>query len=155
METNGIQTTNKRNTAWPIGKIVRRLDPNTEGETQQLAVRLPANLLAVLDAETDRLNAMAPGLRLGRSDALRSILSAYAPPQPTNTPASPTKATLPPTKSLLERYKEARDAGYSNVSIAEAIGSSESGLRNWNKGNVQMKPERETALDQWLSTNGF
>ena len=60
---------------------MKKLDASAEGETQQLAVRLPAKLMAKLDAEVARLNALAPGLGLTRAHALRSILEAYRPPK--------------------------------------------------------------------------
>jgi hypothetical protein len=40
----------------------------------QLAIRVPAELLAAVDAEVERLRAERPGSKVQRSDAVREIL---------------------------------------------------------------------------------
>ena len=44
-------------------------------ETTQLAFRLPASLVARVDAYAKRLNAATPGLDVTRTDAVRALLT--------------------------------------------------------------------------------
>lgn len=102
----------ERATAWLEGEVMaKRLDPDATGETKQLAVRLPADALAVLDAEAARLNSVAPGLRLTRADALRSILAAYRPPGSMLDAPAPGAKPAKPSKPSRQKSTAARARG--------------------------------------------
>lgn len=159
---------NERTAAWLEGDAMRKLDESTEGETKQLAVRLPANLLAVLDAEAARLNALAPGLGLTRADALRSILAAYRPPgEPASLvivghglvkrPEPEPKATRPKPRALSrERYENALANEHTGVEIAKAIGYSDgAALSRWRGGKGTLPEDRADALNAWLTAHDF
>lgn len=139
-----------RTAAWLEGDttMAKTLDPDTTGEMKQIAVRLPADALAVLDAEATRLNALAPGLGLTRSDALRSILAACRPP------GSKPKSTDPKA-----RYEAALQAGHAGNAIATAIGygggrAAGTALSRWRKG-AALSSAKLTALTAWFDANGF
>ena len=72
----------------------RRLDPDS-GESFQLAVRVPLSLREALDREAARLQAACPpGVRVGRSDAVRAILIlALAERAAPTVPTAPTTPT--------------------------------------------------------------
>jgi hypothetical protein len=53
---------------------MNKLDPDADGASAQIAVRLPRSLLEALDAEVYRLRRLRPGARVGRSDAIREVL---------------------------------------------------------------------------------
>ena len=57
-----------------IERMSNKLDPNATGAATTVGVRLSPELLAVVDAEVERLRAMVPGSSIGRSDAVRALL---------------------------------------------------------------------------------
>ena len=110
---------------------MRRLDPERAGASATLAVRLPADLLAILDRETERTRSLVPGLQVTRSDALRAILARYRSTD-VRGPAAPSREPSAPDPLRL-RYLALRDgdanqarpraARLSNVSAARATTS--------------------------------
>lgn len=162
---------NERTAAWLESEttMAKKLDDTAEGETQQLAVRLPANLLAVLDTEVTRLNALAPGLGLTRAHALRGILAAYRPPGVTAAAAAPVGHGKPsgdakPKASkgtdLAKRYDTAIKSGkHTSNAIAVAIGYKEgrasgASLSRWRHGGT-LAADKLEALDAYLTKHGF
>lgn len=59
-----------------------KLSPSQVGNSTPLAIRIPDDLLDLLDAEILRLKDELPGLNLGRSDIIRSALYKYLKPKP-------------------------------------------------------------------------
>jgi hypothetical protein len=53
---------------------MRARQPEGRLKEHQLAVRVPADLLTLLDDETERLRAERPGTTLHRSDTIREVL---------------------------------------------------------------------------------
>ena len=87
---------------------MKSLDSNATGAARTITVRLPADLLAALAAERDRLIAIMPRSSIGLSDAVRSLLdyalaaraqtapAAPAAPSPVPVVASPAAPVAPP-----------------------------------------------------------
>lgn len=118
----------ERCAVWLERDVMKRLDPSNTGETAQLAVRLPAPIVAKLDAEVARLSALAPGATFSRSDAVRSILVAYQPPgaqalKPAT--ASPPPLTWPAALAAV-REAASKGTGYDDaLARASALAGSE------------------------------
>ncbi len=82
-----------------IEAMSAKLDPNADGKAVTLAVRVPASVLAVIDAEVERLRALVPGSSVGRSDAVRVMILRAA-----GLDAVPSS---PPTKAAKRRRTKA------------------------------------------------
>jgi hypothetical protein len=140
---------------------MRRLDPERAGAAATLAVRLPADLLAILDRETERTQSLVPGLQVTRSDALRAILARYRPTgADARGPTSPSREPGAPDPLRL-RYLALRDGDanqtrpraerLSNVSAARAAGCSEPTLRRWASGEASLPSGCARRLEAYLS----
>jgi hypothetical protein len=57
-------------------KAARRLDPRSPVSEAQIVVRLPDDLLDLVDAEVVRMRKAHPAMRVTRSDAVRALLFA-------------------------------------------------------------------------------
>lgn len=138
---------------------MRRLDPERAGASATLAVRLPADLLAILDRETERTRSLVPGLQVTRSDALRAILARYRSTDargasvPSREPSAPDPLRL---RYLALRDGDANQARpraerLSNVSAARAAGCSEPTLRRWASGEAALPSGCARRLEAYLS----
>ena len=64
---------NRRGWETDLEEIMGR--PSTFGETQQVAFRLPLDLIKRLDRHVERMRRQAVGISITRADAVRNLLS--------------------------------------------------------------------------------
>lgn len=112
----------------PTEDRMKRLDQSkSRGNTPAVAVRLPADLLAAVDAEAERLNGSMPGARFSRSDVIRMTLERALETAPT-TASKPKSKPRPAPKSgkgatgldqLRARIAAAVKAGHRQGDIAK------------------------------------
>ena len=125
---------------------MRRLNAN-DPTTTTLGVRLPADVLTALDAEVDRVNALAVGATATRSTVARAILARVLlrqVPAPASTVAPAKPYVLVNDDLALER-DELREVFSSAIAegrttyeaAATACGCSAMPLRSWASGRAR------------------